>query len=203
MPRHKILVVEDEFDVCSVLQSFFGKRGYDVSVTASGAEALRLIPALKPDLVLLDIILEELSGIDVLKKLRACDDQVKIVIMAGQLLEEEALRAVQAMGVVEYLQKPIVLSQLEAIVVKALDGKHGCLTGSVLALPADAGPLSVRMHKIVDLLGMIRVRCEGYVLDAEKGFYENNPPDHQRQASVEVMKDVVAKVDEIVRYFER
>ncbi|MBF0330449.1 MAG: response regulator [Candidatus Omnitrophica bacterium] len=203
MPRQKILVVEDEFDVCSVLQSFFGKRGYDVSVTASGAEALRMIPALKPDIVLLDITLEEMNGLEVLEKLRACDDRVKIVIMTGQVLQDKTIRDVRAMGVIEYLQKPLVLSRLESIVVKALGGEVVPVADPALASPADAGPLSVRVHKIVDLLGTIRVQCENYVLDAEKGYYEEKPLESQRASSLEVMKNVVAKVDEIVQHFER
>ena len=190
MPRQRILVVEDEFDVCNVLQSFFGKRGYDVSVTASGAEALRLIPILKPDFVLLDIILEEMNGLEVLKQLRESNNNVKVVIMTGQILQDKTIQAAFDMGVVEYFQKPIILSRLETAVAKAMEGQHVHMEAPVLDLPEDAGPLSQRMHKIVDHLGVIRVQCENYVLD--------NPND----PAVGVLKSVMSKVDEIVGCFE-
>ena len=66
----KLLIVDDEVDVREFAGNFFRKRGVQVFLSSNGMEALGLIAAERPDLVLLDIRMEEMSGMDVLRQLR-------------------------------------------------------------------------------------------------------------------------------------
>ena len=91
----KILIVEDEPDIAGTLQSYLGRRGFQVSTTASGLEALLLIEISKPDVVILDFSLNDLSGQDVLKRLREKDQQTRVIVITGQMLPEEEIARIR------------------------------------------------------------------------------------------------------------
>ena len=98
-PKLKLLIVEDEADTCTAVQSFFGKRDFAVSTTGSGIEALSMIRAGKPDIVLLDIALSDLNGVDVLKKLREHDQATKVIVITGHLYPPEEIEKIQNLGI--------------------------------------------------------------------------------------------------------
>lgn len=115
----KLLIVDDEIDVREFAKRFFEKRGIDVSTASGGKEALEIISKDAPDLVLLDIQMEELSGIDVLKKLRDGQNNVKVIMVTGT--EDPAIiDEANSLGVKGYVHKPLVLEELEKIVMEEL-----------------------------------------------------------------------------------
>jgi len=115
----KILVVDDEQDIRDFAKSFFEKRNIDVITASGGNEALELIEKENPDLVLLDIHMEEMSGVDVLKKLREAKNDVKVIMVTG--VEEEAIvNEANSWGIRGYVHKPLVLEELEKIVMGEL-----------------------------------------------------------------------------------
>ena len=115
----KILVVDDEQDIRDFAKSFFEKRNIKVITASGGSEALELIENEHPDLVLLDITMEEMSGVEVLKKLRAAKNDVKVIMVTG--VEEEAtVNEANSWGIRGYIHKPLVLEELEKIVVGEL-----------------------------------------------------------------------------------
>lgn len=115
----KLLIVDDEVDVREFAKNFFRKRNIDVIIASGGNQALEIIDKEKPDLVLLDVRMEEITGIEVLKKLREKNNDTKIIMVTG-VEEEETLKTAQSLGVVGYIHKPLILDELEQIVMKQL-----------------------------------------------------------------------------------
>lgn len=115
----KILVVDDEHDIRDFVQSFFKERGYAVLTAASGEDALIVIKAEKPDLVLLDIKMQGMDGIAALKHIRDIDKTVKVVMVTA-LEEQERMDEACRLGACEYITKPLVLDNLENAVEKNL-----------------------------------------------------------------------------------
>jgi len=115
----KLLIVDDEIDVCDFAKHFFTKRNIEVSVASGGREALNIIETQKPDLVLLDIRMEEMTGMEVLRQLRAQNNNVKVIMVTG-VEDEGTLKESQSLGVKGYIHKPLVLEELEKIVMGEL-----------------------------------------------------------------------------------
>lgn len=117
----KILVVDDEPEVCEYLEDFLGRRGYEVSSAFNGKEALEKIKALRPHIVLLDILMPGMNGLEVLKEARTLDSRMGI-IMVTAVQEETVAKQALAAGAHDYITKPIDLNYLEnAILVKIMD----------------------------------------------------------------------------------
>jgi len=115
----KLLIVDDEEDVREFAKRFFVKRGIDVLTASGGREALKIISEDRPDLVLLDVQMEEISGIEALKKLRDDKDEIKVIMVTGA--EDLAIiNEANSLGVRGYIHKPLVLEELEKIVMAEL-----------------------------------------------------------------------------------
>jgi len=89
----KLLIVDDESDIREFARNFFKKRKIEVFVASGGAQALDLIARENPDLVLLDVRMEEMSGIEVLRQLRNRHPSVKVIMVSG-VEEEETINEV-------------------------------------------------------------------------------------------------------------
>ena len=117
----KLLIVDDEMDIREFARNFFKKRGVQVFTASGGNEAFEIIANEKPDLVLLDVRMEELNGVELLKRLRAKGDNTHVIMVSG--VEDEAvIKETQALGVISFIHKPLVLEELERIVLKELKG---------------------------------------------------------------------------------
>jgi two-component system response regulator (stage 0 sporulation protein F) len=115
----KLLIVDDEMDIREFAKNFFKKRNIDVYTASGGIEALNIIEKEKPDLVLLDVHMEEMSGLEVLKKLRQSNNNVKAIMVTG-VEDEEMIKEANSWGVKGYIHKPLVLDELKDIVMKEL-----------------------------------------------------------------------------------
>ena len=115
----KLLIVDDESDIREFARSFFKKRGIEVFIASGGIDALKIIDDQKPNLVLLDVHMEEMTGIEVLKELRAKGNDTKVIMVTG-VEEPEVMDEVRTLGVIQYIHKPLILEELEKIVLKEL-----------------------------------------------------------------------------------
>ena len=115
----KLLIVDDEVDIREFARNFFKKRGIEVFIASGGSDALSIVEKQKPDLVLLDVRMEEMTGIEVLKKIRERDNTVKVIMVTG-VEEEETIKEAQLLGVIGYVHKPLILDELEKVVLKEL-----------------------------------------------------------------------------------
>ncbi|MCK4882832.1 MAG: response regulator [Candidatus Omnitrophica bacterium] len=120
----KLLIVDDEIDVREFAKRFFVKRKIDVFTASGGLDALKIIAQDEPDLVLLDVQMEEFSGIEVLRKLREDRNNIKVIMVTGA--EDPAIiDEANSLGVKGYIHKPLVLEELEKIVMDELSAVGG------------------------------------------------------------------------------
>jgi CheY-like chemotaxis protein len=81
--KKKVLVVEDEFGLQETLRDIFRMEGYDVRVAVDGAKGYQAYLEFKPDLVFTDVVMPEMSGIELVKKIRQDHSQIKVIYMSG------------------------------------------------------------------------------------------------------------------------
>jgi len=110
MPR--VLVVDDEPVAVELLHAFLADKGLDVITACDGEEALRQVKDHRPHLILLDVRMPKLNGMEVLKRVREIDHEVG-VIMVTAVNEEETGREALKMGAFDYITKPLDLQYLE------------------------------------------------------------------------------------------
>jgi len=119
----KLLIVDDELDVREFAANFFRRRKIEVLTAGSGQEALDLIERESPYLVLLDIKMDNMDGIETLKRLRENDKKVKVIMVTGKKPDEdESFRQCRELGVLDYIHKPLQLDELERKVLQVLSG---------------------------------------------------------------------------------
>lgn len=118
--RIKILVVEDENEACKYTASHLRRKGYDVLMANSAEEALPIIKEQNPDIMLLDIYLPGMSGIDLLKLVRNFNTKIKVVIMSGYLVNFLNGPQFKGLGVLEFIEKPISFSTLDSVLEKII-----------------------------------------------------------------------------------
>jgi DNA-binding response OmpR family regulator len=112
----KLLIVDDESDIREFARNFFKKRDIEVFVASGGRQALDLIAKENPNLVLLDVRMEEMTGIEVLRELRKSNLTIKVIMVSG-VEDEETINQAKALGVIGYVHKPFILEELEKIVL--------------------------------------------------------------------------------------
>jgi DNA-binding response OmpR family regulator len=117
-----VLVVEDEPRVSRYLRSSLQMSGYDVLVAADGVKALELVQENRPDLILLDLRLPRMNGLEVLENVRQQFDMPVIVLTANDT-EEDKVRALM-LGADDYLTKPFGTRELQARIVAVMRRYH-------------------------------------------------------------------------------
>ena len=115
----KLLIVDDEIDIREFAKNFFKKRNISVLTASNGVEAVDIIKNERPDLVLLDIRMDEMTGLDVLRKLRSEKDPTRIIMVTG-VEDESVITESNSLGILGYIHKPLVLDELEKVVLKEL-----------------------------------------------------------------------------------
>jgi DNA-binding NtrC family response regulator len=113
----KVLLVDDEKDICDFVIRFFKERNIEVSYTSSGNSALHAIKKNKPNIVLLEIELKDITGIEILKRMKKLSPNTKTVVVT-RADNIEIMKEAKRLGVLAYLAKPILLSELMDIVLR-------------------------------------------------------------------------------------
>jgi DNA-binding NtrC family response regulator len=119
----KILVVDDEEFIRENLERVLSGTGYKLFTTASGDEAVKMVVDQEIDLVLLDLNLGKLSGLDVLKELKEADPDILVIIITGYGTVESAVEALK-MGAYDYIKKPFKADAIQLIVRLALETQN-------------------------------------------------------------------------------
>lgn len=116
---HWVLVVDQDESAAGSLARRFQERGLMAHATASGQEALRLASLRKPTLAIIDLMLKDMDGVELARRLRALDPGLAMVVTTGHrqpALEVEARRV----GIVYYAHKPLDLDRLDAVTTRAI-----------------------------------------------------------------------------------
>jgi DNA-binding response OmpR family regulator len=107
-----LLVVDDEFEICAFLKTFFEERDFIVRTAVSGESALREIEKEKPQVVLLDIQMPGMNGMATLKKIKQVFPEVKVIMVTAVETREKIEEAIR-LGADNYITKPLSLEYLE------------------------------------------------------------------------------------------
>ena len=198
--RPTILIVEDEIDQIEPIKSYFSRRDYSVLQTQSGQNALSIIKEKKPDIVLLDLTLDQpLSGKTILEKLRKYDKETKVIVLTGNLrIEDKEIESIRSIGISEFLYKPVILTDLENLIKDLLGIKHlplsPCKTKQDRAYPKNI-PISSLIHDLSNSLGVIRNKCENFTLNIEEGIYKNKSDKELLKMAMQIMNVTVKAVE--------
>jgi len=114
MPR--MVIVDDEPEVLEELAEVFGEYGYEIETAREGEEALRKVKEKRPHVMLLDIRMPGMDGIEVLRRVREVDPSLG-VIMVTAVMEEGLAKEAMKLGAFDYITKPIDLDYLRTSVV--------------------------------------------------------------------------------------
>ena len=112
MSSGRVLVVDDELEVRLVLGEFLTGRGYDVTVADSGVAALAVLDKAAPDVVLLDVAMPELDGIETLKRIVALHPNMPVIMVTANA-DVEITSKLLALGASDYIPKPFDLDYLD------------------------------------------------------------------------------------------
>ncbi len=132
-----ILVVEDEREIARMVQAYLIREGYQVEVAFDGESGWHKFHALKPDLVILDIMLPGMNGLELAQRIRR-ESAVPIIMLTARAEEADRVAGLE-MGADDYVVKPFSLRELAARVRAVLRRVEGVVGGEVL----HAGPLTV------------------------------------------------------------
>jgi DNA-binding response OmpR family regulator len=117
----KILIAEDEPNIVISLEFLLKEAGYEVAVARDGSQALSLAGTVRPDLIVLDVMLPALNGFDVCRRLRASREakHTKVLMLTARGRESEAARGMAA-GADAYMTKPFATRELMRVIAELL-----------------------------------------------------------------------------------
>jgi DNA-binding NtrC family response regulator len=116
----RILVVDDELFVRELLMEFLSSQGYEVSLADTGESAVKAVESQPVDVVLLDLKMPGIDGIETLKQIKEIDPTALAIIMTGYPTIESSIEALRS-GAYDYVVKPFKLNELKSCVEKALE----------------------------------------------------------------------------------
>lgn len=111
----KLVVIDDDKDTCEYLKEFFEQRKCIVLTANSGADGISVIKAEKPDIVLLDVKMDGMSGLDVLKEIKKFDQTIKVIIITVAS-DQETRQKASELGADDFIKKPLNTGYLEGTV---------------------------------------------------------------------------------------
>jgi len=115
----RILVVDDEEDVRSLVAEFLGSKGYSVLTAATGAEAIAAVQHHRPALVLMDIRMPKMDGLEAIERIREIDRRVGFIMLTA-VEEEGVAREAMRRDAYDYLTKPLDFGYLELAILTKL-----------------------------------------------------------------------------------
>ena len=121
VPTVRILVIDDNLAVVDILVTMLAEEGYEVSSAVTSDEGLKLFIQSRPDLVLLDIALPGMSGIEMLKQIRSIARTARVVMVSG--VDPTRAREALELGALACVDKPFDLATLKAVVAMVLQDK--------------------------------------------------------------------------------
>jgi nitrogen regulation protein NR(I) len=116
---NKLLLIDDEADVQYSFQRIFDSPEIELTTASSGEEALRLLPKVKPDLVMMDVRMGGMTGLETLRRIRQIDSKLLVILMTAYGTTQTAIEAMK-LGAYDYLLKPFDVPKLKELVSNAL-----------------------------------------------------------------------------------
>jgi signal transduction histidine kinase len=216
-PRPKLLIVDDEDRQVAALCASLRRKGYDVNGVTSGEAALEQLRASRFQLLLTDLQMPGLNGIELLRAARECDADLVAILMTGHATIDKAVEAMQA-GALDVVVKPFDPARIEAVLSRALHvqrlqsenaalqqrlAEHVAeLEAKNLELEAANQELDAFSHSVShDLRAPLRA-VRGFAQILLESFAQQMPPEAQRQ--LKRISDAAIKmsglVDDLLRF---
>jgi two-component system, NtrC family, response regulator AtoC len=157
--RPVLVVVDDEPNILEVISRFGERAGFEVVTCGGGREAIALLQSRRADMVMVDLSMPEVGGLDVLRAIRETDPNCQAVLMTGYASVETAVEAIK-LGALDYINKPIDFPRLEAL-LETVRAEHERRT-NILSIESDVAKrlefcgMIGRGAVMQDLFGMIR-----------------------------------------------
>jgi two-component system NtrC family response regulator/two-component system response regulator HydG len=129
--RGRLVVIDDEVNAAEALAALLRDDGYEVSVAHDAESALRLLETEEPDLVLTDLRLPGMDGVELLSRIKQMHPQTMVILMTAYGTVKNAVKAMK-LGAEDYLSKPVDVEELELVVERALEKKSLLAEASVL-----------------------------------------------------------------------
>ncbi len=150
LPKARILIVDDEKNIVSSLTGILADEGYEVAETGDGIEALEIIQTDSPDLVLLDIWLPGMDGIEVLKTVKAYHPEIEVLIMSGHGTIDTAVKATK-LGAQDFIEKPFSLDRITQSIAEVLGNKRSKFKAEEKLMPSSKGELPLCFEAMVEV----------------------------------------------------
>jgi DNA-binding response OmpR family regulator len=115
-PSCKILTVDDQLGIDSFFYEFFTARNYEVFNATSGKEAIKIVEKEKPRIILLDIKMRGMDGIETLERIRRIDKEAVIIMVTG-VKDDDMMKKAKELGADDYITKPLSLEYLDKVVL--------------------------------------------------------------------------------------
>jgi two-component system response regulator (stage 0 sporulation protein F) len=115
----KLMIVDDELDVREYLKNYFKRRKIDVVTAESGEEAIEKAKVHKPDLMLLDVRMSGIDGVETLRRIRKDGNLVKVIMVTSEE-DQSILQPLKDLDVASCIHKPLILEELEKEVLSRL-----------------------------------------------------------------------------------
>ena len=149
-----VLIVDDEESICQSLKGILSDEGYEVSVAHDGKAALRAVAESNPDLVLLDIWMPELDGMEVLKNLKSRQANLPVVMISGHGTVETAVKATK-LGAFDFIEKPLDMDKILLAVRNALEMSRLAEENLLLRAKSEAPQITGHSRIMEDLRSAI------------------------------------------------
>ncbi|OMI09055.1 two-component system response regulator [Bacillus swezeyi] len=113
--NEKILIVDDQYGIRVLLNEVFNKEGYKTFQAANGIQALDIVKKQRPDLVLLDMKIPGMDGIEILKRMKVIDEEIRVIIMTayGEL---DMIQESKELGALTHFAKPFDIDEIREAV---------------------------------------------------------------------------------------
>ena len=118
----KVLIIDDEDSMCNFMEIMLIKEGYQVETTTSGARGINLLKEKNFDLVIADMNMPEVTGIDVLKDIKEFKREQEIIVMTAYASVDTAIEAMK-LGAADYITKPFKVDEIKIAIEKSLSRK--------------------------------------------------------------------------------
>lgn len=123
MHKAKIMVIDDEESMCKFMQIMLKKEGYEVTTSQSSYQALNILKERNYDLVIADLMMPELNGLELLSRVKSLDPDANFIVMTAYASVDTAIEALKK-GAYDYLTKPFKVDEIRIAIKKALEQKR-------------------------------------------------------------------------------
>ncbi len=171
----RVLIVDDETSILMLLKEALTAWGYQVATAGTATDALAVVRTQVFDAAITDIRMPDMSGLELLKQLKAHDESIEVVIMTGYPTIASAVEALKE-GAYDYLSKPLILDELKHLMQRLMERRF--LRGEVHTLRARLGEeltvneligASAAMQRVKDVIGKVAVTDSPVLIEGESG----------------------------------